>query len=266
MYMDGVNGRGVYKSQVGTALTVRRVEESDLVDAQKIDSKTGNGEEKISSLAKQLSAAAERAALRDSQLSRSELADLAASILDRLGGLSYSLAKDFYDSQLPDTDNAELLARARQANDFASGKGSNPFKGFSREQLSLIIYDESGAFTVSERRAAMFEKTDQHNQWAQSISGKMNAEYQRTGRIDEGLHEILDFYNALPPIEVAEYGNYEADIMMQLSQHEVPQPEFDTSLIDMLAKEWKSARSDQAKALDSQSDAAFQGENGGGKA
>lgn len=63
--MDGVNGRGVYKSQVGTALTVRRVEESDLVDAQKIDSKMGNGEEKISSLAKQLSAAAERAALRE---------------------------------------------------------------------------------------------------------------------------------------------------------------------------------------------------------
>jgi len=207
----------------------------------------------LSGLAKKLSAAAELAAQRDSRFSRSELADLAARNVDRLNGLTYSLAKDFYDSELPDTDDEEWLERAGKANDFATGKGPNPFKGFSREQLSLIIHDESGAFTVSERRAAQAEKTAQHNEWAQYMIGKMNAEYRLTGRSYQGLHEILDFYNSLPPIEVAEYGNYQANIMMQLSTHEVEWPEFNTSLMDMLAHEWgkdflalpESADSDQ---------------------
>jgi hypothetical protein len=195
-------------------------------------------DQRLSGLAKKLSAAAERAAQRDSHLSRSELAELAARNMDRLNGLTYSLAKDFYDSELPDTDDEEWLERAGKANDFATGKGPNPFKGFSREQLSLIIHDESGAFTVSERRAAQAEKIAQHNEWAQYIIGKMNAEYRLTGRSDQGLREIVGFYNSLPPIEVAEFGNYQANIMMQLSTHEVEWPEFKTSLMDLLASEW----------------------------
>jgi len=258
--MEGVNSRSANFQPVGTATTVRRAEVSQGEATVSVDGDSIKNEPRLTALATQLSAAAERAAQRDGQLSRSELADLAARIMDRLGGLSYSLAKDFYDSQLPDTDDPELLERAHQANDFAKGKGPNPFKGFSRDQLSLIVYDESGAFTVSERRAAMFEKAEQHNAWAQYIIGKMDAEYQQTGRTDQGLYEILDFYNALPPIEVAEYGNYQANIMMQLSMHEVEWPEFNTSLIDMIAKEWEPAKDAIAKPLDPQAESSPNGE------
>lgn len=239
--MDVINGRVIAGSTSGAVVRVRQAEEKlNVEQGVVIGGEDESKDEQLSGLAKKLSAAAELASQRDSHLSRTELADLAAKIVDRLGGLTYSLAKDFYDSQLPDTQDLEWLERARQANDFAKGKGENPFKGFTREQLSLIIHEETGAFTVSERRAALAEKTDQHNQWAQYIIGKMNAEYQLTGRNDKGLYEIRDFYNSLPPIEVAEYGNYESNIMMQLSMHEVEWPEFNTSLIDMVAKEWQT--------------------------
>ncbi|MGY4525749.1 hypothetical protein [Pseudomonas sp. TE21394] len=237
--MDMINGRVIAGNAFGAVARIRKME--DGINAEQ-PSVAGSQEqiedEYLSGLAKKLSIAAELAAQRDSRHSRNGLAELAASIIDKLGGLTYSLAKDFYDSQLPDTQDLEWLERARQANDFARGKAENPFKGFSREQLSLIVYDESGAFTVSERRAALAEKTELHNRWAQHMIEKMNVEYQQTRRNDSGLREILDFYNSLPPIEVAEYGNYEAQIMMQLSMHEVEWPEFDTSLVNMIANEW----------------------------
>lgn len=238
--MDAINGRSVASRESGALQRIKPIDKVEVQNIQPPVAASGRSDEQLSSLAKKLSAAAELAAERDSRLSRKELADLAARIMDRIGGLTYSLAKDFYDSQLPDTQDEEWLERARKANDFARGKGENPFKGLPREQLSLIVHDESGAFTVSERRAALMEKTDQHNQWAHAIIDKTNAEYKQTGRTDQGLREILDFYSSLPPIEVAEYGNYEANIMMQLSQQEVEWPEFNTSLVDLVAKQWKS--------------------------
>ncbi|MFV3405527.1 hypothetical protein ACNFIC_16510 [Pseudomonas sp. NY15463] len=226
------------RSQFSSVSGVRRSPESSAVVESKELDESAQPEVELSSFAKQLAAAAERAAARDASLSRKELADFASKVLDKIGGDAYLLAKDFFDNFLPDTDDPELLERARQANAFATGRGDNPFKGLSREQLSLIIYDESGAFTINERRAARAERTDQHNEWARYIIDKMGAEYRQTGRNDQGLHEILDFYNSLPRIEVAQYGNYEANIKMQLAMHEVEWPEFNTSLIDMLANEW----------------------------
>ncbi|NIE76387.1 hypothetical protein F3J44_06520 [Pantoea sp. Tr-811] len=252
--MSPINGLFTAGSASAALATVKRSEEklSSSV-ALETGGEHASEDEQLSGLAKKLSAAAERAAERDSKLSRKELADLASKILDRLGGSSYYWAKDFYDSQLPDTEDQEWLERARQANDFSKGKGPNPFEGFSREQLSLIVHDESGAFTVNERRAARSVKTDLHNAWAQDMIRRMNAEHQQTGRSDNGLREILTYYNSLPPIEVAEYGNYEANIMMQLSMHEVEWPEFNTSLVDMLANEWGKedlTQPDPAQATD----------------
>ncbi|WP_392469092.1 hypothetical protein [Pseudomonas sp. xss_2] len=232
-------GSVIARTPISPASVVRRPPESTMAVESKEPDGNVHQETELSNLAKQLSAAAERAAARDASLSREELADFASKILDKLMGDSYLLAKDFFDEFLPDTDDPELLERARQANAFAKGRGENPFKGLSRDQLSLIIYDESGAFTINERRAARVERTEQHNEWARYIIDKMGAEYRQTGRNDQGLHEILDFYNSLPRIEVAQYGNYEADINMQLAMHEVEWPEFNTSLIDMLAHEWK---------------------------
>ncbi|WP_323636766.1 hypothetical protein [Pectobacterium polaris] len=64
--------------------------------------------------------------------------------------------------------------------------GANPFRGMPREQLALIAYDESGDFTVNERRAAWLESYDQEQQWKRAAIAKMDEEYNRTGQVSSG--------------------------------------------------------------------------------
>ncbi|MDT8925832.1 hypothetical protein RBE51_23905 [Pseudomonas taiwanensis] len=205
----------------------------------KARSSEGQNDEKLSSLAQKLSAAANRASLRDDQLSRKELAALAARIREKIFGPSYDFGKAIHDAQVPETNDEEWLARARQATDFLNGKGTNPFAGFSREQLSLIAYDESGEFTVNERRAAMYEASRQYCEWTLYISDRLWNEHQQTGRITNGLYEILGYYKSLPPIEEAQFGGYESAIADQLKQQQVESPEATICLIELMANEWK---------------------------
>lgn len=249
--MDVVNKQLPSISASASAAVVRRqVQPSEAEIVAKLDAGVAREEPQLSPLAKQLSEASARAALRDSLLSRKELAELAAQIRDRIGGANYTSAKEFYDAQKPDTDNVELLDRARHATDFINGTGSNPFRGLSRDQLSLITYDESGSFTVNERRAASWEADAQHQDWARYIIDKMDAERQRTGRSDDALLETIHYYDSLPRIEVAGYGNYEAMIRMQMGAVEIEWPEFNTSLLDMVANEWKPANEREDAAGD----------------
>lgn len=85
--MEGVNSRSANFQPVGTATPVRRAEVSQGEPTVSVDGDSIKNEARLTALATQLSAAAERAAQRDGQLSRSELADLAARIMDRLGGV-----------------------------------------------------------------------------------------------------------------------------------------------------------------------------------
>ncbi len=195
-------------------------------------------DEQISSLAKALSAAAERAELRDSQLSRSDLAVLAAKISERLFGLGYEFAKVAHDAETPDTEDPEWLARAKQATDFVNGRAGNPFAQLTQEQLSLIAYDEGGVFTVNERKAAAMETSRRYCEWSVYICSKISAEQQASGSSAQGLQEILSYYRSLPAIEEARFGNYEVMITMQLNSSEIEWPEFNVSLIDMIATEW----------------------------
>ena len=99
----------------------------------------------VSTLARQLSDAATRAGKQS------------ADPLHAVTGDNYLANKARHDAERPNTDNPELLARARQATSFISGVDGNPFKGLTRDQLSLIARDEGGPFTVNERRAAWEE-------------------------------------------------------------------------------------------------------------
>jgi len=233
---------GFAKTDITGTTPVRHVPDVEVnTQGLKVEGDQKHENSELSSLSRQLSAAAQRAALRDSQLSRSELSALAARILDRLSGASYSFSKSSHDAFLPNTDDAELLDRARRATDFTNGRGPNPFAGLSADQLSLITYDEGGDFTVNERRAARFELADRRSEWQFYITHKMDGERQQTGRAEHGIYEIMDYYRALPPIEEAQIkSNWEIDYMMLLSQSEVEWPEFNTSLIDMVAKEWRA--------------------------
>ncbi|MBV4529903.1 hypothetical protein HU719_000420 [Pseudomonas sp. SWRI107] len=237
--IEGIHGGGFRKASIVSANAgTSQGTEVGIVENERSE----QPREQLSSLAKQIQAAAERAAERDRILSRDQLATLAKDILERLSGGSYLLSKSAHDGYRPSTDDPELLLRAEQATDFANGKGSNPFSGLSHEQLSFITYDEGGEFTVNERRAALIELADRHGKWTQAVTQKLHAERQRTGGIDQGVGEILDYLHALPPIEEAQIlGNYDVNLRMQLSGAEIDWPEFNTSLLDLLANNWGHA-------------------------
>ena len=177
----------------------------------------------VSNLARQLAESATRASARDAGLSHAALGALASSLLDKITGAAYSANKAAHDKEVPATDDPELLARAQQATAFVnstltagSKTADNPFAGLSREQLALITFDDSGTFTVNERRAAYEESSRQEQAWGREVSDKAQKEYDSTGRMTQFFKEVQAHYNSLPAIEQAQYP---ADYAAQVQQH-----------------------------------------------
>ncbi|WLH48396.1 hypothetical protein [Pseudomonas beijingensis] len=167
----------------------------------------------LSSLSVQLSESAARAAARDSSLSRKELGAKANELLSKISGDGYFINKKANDAEVPDTQDPVLLARAANATQFVNGSGKNPFAGMSSDQLSLIIYDDSGSFTTNERRAAWRESFDQESAWRQKVVANAMAEYNGTGKLTKFFTAALEHYKGLPVIVQAQYPNsYEAKL------------------------------------------------------
>jgi hypothetical protein len=165
----------------------------------------------ISNLARQLSEAAGRAAVRDASMTTAQLAALGKTLKNEFAGDGYHASKASADAEVPDTDDPELLARAKQATGFVNGRGQNPFAGLSRDQLSLIMYDQGDAFTVNERQAAWLEHYRQRNLWKQQVCAQGWAEMESTGTFTNFFKACIAEYQAAPPIEQATYPpNYAA--------------------------------------------------------
>ncbi|MGV8916942.1 MAG: hypothetical protein ACOH2R_03915 [Pseudomonas sp.] len=201
---------------------------------------------KVSALSRQLSESATRADARDGSASRSELGEFAERILNRLVGDVYQANKAKHNREVPDTDDPALLKRARQATEFLTQKfsgdfsGKNPFSGLSREQLSTIVYDEAGPYTVNERRAAWGGVQDLEQQWRGKLMADGWAESATTGKKPKFYAEVLAHYKSLPLIEQAQYpGDYEARIQSYIDGAQEPEgkPEDDfLTLVDIVAK------------------------------
>ena len=167
----------------------------------------------LSTLAKQLNDSAARAESRDNTQSPKSLGALAKNIIDKIAGRTYYSNRQVHDAEVPDTDDAALLERARQATQFANGTGKNPFAGLSQDHLRLIMYDESGSYTINERSAAFSENYAQEEVWNRAICQRYVDEYCETGKSTETLVMILAHYNELPPIEKAQYpANFAANL------------------------------------------------------
>ncbi|SHN23550.1 hypothetical protein SAMN05216593_11631 [Pseudomonas asturiensis] len=178
----------------------------------------------LSNLARQLNDSAARANSRDALLNSKELGTLARSVIDKLTDSSYPTNKAIHDAEVPDTQDPELLERARQATRFTNGQANNPFAGLSQDTLRLIIYDESGDFTLNERKAAYRENYQQQEIWNREMCQRYVDEYNETGKSTQTLFMILAHYNDLPPIEQAQYP---ADYVANLTSG-------DSSVMDML--------------------------------
>src|ERR1035437_8197260 len=211
-----VGSIGAYSTtQTDGAVAFKVASAVDLVSAPpKNQSSAGvqvSSTQTISTLARQLADSANRAEARDKTVSRSELADKAKSALDQILGDAYQANKAKYNSEVPKTDDPGLLARAKQATEFvtSSDRGSrsvkNPFGSLSREQLSNIIYDDSGNYTVNERRAAYYEADDREQAWRVKVAAQAMDEYNRTGKLTNFFSSVLDHFKGLPAIEQAQY-------------------------------------------------------------
>ncbi|WP_038906686.1 hypothetical protein [Dickeya oryzae] len=181
---------------------------------------TSSGGVQLSGMARLLSEAATRAVARDASTDRRGLAAIADATIEKLLGPGYNQNKAAYDAEVPDSTDPQRLAQATQATDFLNGKGTNPFKGMSRDQLALITYDDSGAFTVNERRAAWQESSDQHEAWAREVVARIMDEYNSKGRVSSSTYQsILDHYQSLPAIEEAQLPDgYASQLMTQIQQ------------------------------------------------
>lgn len=170
--------------------------------------------ESVSSLAQQLSNAAARAEVENAGLDFAGLAEKAKHIVYQL---TSSANNEQRDADLPNTDDPQLLDRAKKATDFVHGYGRNPFKGMSRDQLALITYDESGSFTLNERRAAWKEANHQEEAWRIQVIQAAQEEYHNTGKLTVLATECLRHFDSLPVMEQVLYpedtrAQYQRDI------------------------------------------------------
>jgi hypothetical protein len=166
----------------------------------------------VSTLARQLGESAVRAELRDASLSPKELGKVGEAVIDRLIGNSYYENKAVHDAEVPSTDDPQHIERAQKATLFTNSMGNNPFAGLPQDQLSLIIYDESGNYTINERKAAYTENYEQEQVWKRALVQRYVDEYNETGKSTETLVMMLAHYNELPPIEKAQYPDFAASL------------------------------------------------------
>lgn len=184
----------------------------------------------LSSLSRQLATSATRAEARDQTLDRQQLGVEARRLRGQIMGDSYEAQKNIHNSEIPDTDDQDLLKRAKQATDYLIGfhqndrSLKNPFADLSREQLNLIVHDEHGPYTINERRAAYYEINGVESRWNKSLWGPADTESAANdGRTPGFYTEVLEHYKALPLIEQADYPEeYEARLLKRIKEDSDP--------------------------------------------
>lgn len=154
----------------------------------------------ITTLASQLSAAALRAKATYENSTKEQLRAMSNNVSRLLGGQEYVDNKFKHNAEVPDTEDPALLARARQATFYLNDLGKNPFAGMPRDQLELIIYDDSGSFTINERKAARRESADQEYAWRKMVVDDYFFNKNRPGKAAEFYQKILDHHRGLPVV------------------------------------------------------------------
>ncbi|WP_426117852.1 hypothetical protein [Pseudomonas sp. DSP3-2-2] len=184
----------------------------------------------LSGLSLQLAASAKRAEVRDQTLDRQQLRVEAQRLRHQILGDAYQAQKEIHNSEIPKTTDPDLLERAKQAtlhvvhSDRHDRSVKNPFAGLSREHLNFIVYDESGAYTINERRAAWYQVSDIETDWNRGLWGPAEAEKAATGGRKPGFYtEVLNHYKTLPLVEQADYPeDYETRLLANIKEDSDP--------------------------------------------
>jgi len=171
----------------------------------------------ISTLASRLSKAATATAESTAGLTYSTLRE---KVLDNTHTIFYPFegaAKAAAEKEQPEPSDAASAKSASAATAFLNKKAQNPFEGLSRDQLATISNDESGTFTINERRAAATQAYKEEEVWRTQVTSQGMQEYNQTGKMTNFFKAVLDHFNELPPLEQATYPkNYAADLQSKV--------------------------------------------------
>jgi hypothetical protein len=163
----------------------------------------------FSPLASQLNESTARAAKREAQMSHAELGKYGKARVDEFLQETPKANSFTRAMEVPNTRDPELLDRARKASEFVSRTiagdkhAKSPFENLSREQLNVIVYDDSGMFTQNERRAAWHGVQKMDDAWHKTTLSDGVLEQIRTGKASKFYREALSYYKSLPAIEKA---------------------------------------------------------------
>ncbi|WP_447652044.1 hypothetical protein [Pseudomonas abietaniphila] len=163
----------------------------------------------FSILASQLNDAAARAAKRDAVMTHAELGKYGLNRINEFLTESPKANSFTRAMEVPNTTHPELLDRAREASAFVTQtlaghqNAKSPFEKLSREQLNHIAYDDSGAFTLNERRAAYQGVQKMDDAWRRVAIPEGIIEQTRTGKASKFYSEALSYFKSLPAIEKA---------------------------------------------------------------
>ena len=163
----------------------------------------------FSTLASQLNESMARAAARDAVMTHAELGKYGLNRINEFLAETPKANSHTRAMEVPDTRDPELLDRARRASEFVTltlaghGDAKSPFEKLSREQLNVIVYDDSGAFTLNERRAAYHGVQKMDEAWRKTAIPAGILEQARTGKATKFYNEALSYYTSLPTIERA---------------------------------------------------------------
>ncbi|PXX74525.1 hypothetical protein DFR34_1311 [Rivihabitans pingtungensis] len=163
-------------------------------------------------------------------------------------------------AEVPNSDDPVRLARAKQATAFICGlhgsnfesHAKNPFAGLSSDDLSKIIYDDSGAYTINERSAALSEQQKQrYNYWAPIINEAFSSgDYRKVYR------SAIDYHDKLSAIEksFAPVG-YRENLLVELKKEEekfgrLSMPADNVSLLQKTNKKEPAQKLDVLKCLE----------------
>lgn len=115
------------------------------------------------------------------------------------------------DAELPPSSDPRRLSQARQATEALYGRAPNPFAGWSRAELSAIVYDESGAYTINERYAAANQRTELDQRfWAPVFQRALDS-----GDWKPVITAALVFYASLSALEQTAYPDNYAQLLQQ---------------------------------------------------
>lgn len=148
----------------------------------------------------------------DASLSGKQLWAKYEKAVDSLG---FAVGDDAY-AEMPKTDDPDRLAQALKARAYAFEKGPSPFSALTRKELAAIYYDDTRAYTPSERLAA----AGQLNEMSKSLWEPILNRFSQTGDAREILDMAIEAYDTALPIEKIRKGGPAFRIQIQQQRAE----------------------------------------------